>query len=39
MSKTDKQKQGRVLMLPPEWIEPSPYQARTAFVDSEIAEE
>lgn len=33
----EKQKVGKVLMLPIEWIEPSPYQARTAFDDNEIA--
>ena len=33
----DKQRSGRVLMLPLEWIEPSPYQARTVFDENEIA--
>ena len=33
----DKQRPGRVLMLPLEWIEPSPYQARTVFDENEIA--
>lgn len=33
----EKQKVGKVLMLPIEWIEPSPYQARTVFDDNEIA--
>lgn len=33
----EKQKVGKVLMLPLEWIEPSPYQARTAFDENEIA--
>ena len=33
----EKQKPGKVLMLPVDAIEPSPYQARTAFDDTEIA--
>lgn len=33
----EKQKVGRVILLPLEWIEPSPYQARTVFDDNEIA--
>ena len=33
----EKQKVGRVILLPLEWIEPSPYQARTVFDDTEIA--
>ena len=33
----EKQKTGRVLMLPVDCIEPSPYQARTVFDDTEIA--
>ena len=33
----DIQKPGRVLLLPVEAIEPSPYQARTAFDETEIA--
>lgn len=37
MSKKETQKTGRVLMLPIESIEPSPYQARTAFDEPEIA--
>lgn len=37
MSKRETQKQGRVLMLPIDSIEPSPYQARTAFDEPEIA--
>mgnify|MGYP006900746563 CR=1 FL=1 len=31
MPRNDIQKQGRILMLPVDCIEPSPYQARTAF--------
>ena len=37
MPKNDIQKQGRILMLPVDCIEPSPYQARTAFDEPEIA--
>ncbi|MDD4849948.1 MAG: ParB/RepB/Spo0J family partition protein [Gemmiger sp.] len=37
MYEKQKQKNGRVLMLPVEAIEPSPYQARTAFDDTDIA--
>ena len=37
MPKNDTQKQGRILMLPVDCIEPSPYQARTAFDEPEIA--
>lgn len=37
MSKKDTQKTGKVLLLPIESIEPSPYQARTAFDEPEIA--
>ena len=37
MPKNDIQKQGRILMLPVDAIEPSPYQARTAFDEPEIA--
>ena len=37
MSRKDTQKQGRVMMLPIDSIEPSPYQARTAFDEPEIA--
>lgn len=33
----EKQKPGKVLMLPVDAIEPSPWQARTAFDDTEIA--
>lgn len=33
----EKQKPGKILMLPVDQIEPSPYQARTAFDDTEIA--
>ena len=33
----EKQKSGKVLMLPVDAIEPSPWQARTAFDDTEIA--
>ena len=33
----EKQKMGRILMLPVDSIEPSPYQARTAFDDTDIA--
>ncbi len=34
---SERQRPGRVLMLPVNWIEPSPYQARTVFDDTEIA--
>lgn len=34
---TEKQKLGRILMLPVDWIEASPYQARSAFDDTDIA--
>ena len=34
---TPKQKAGKVLLLPVEQIEPSPYQARTSFDETEIA--
>ena len=34
---TPKQKAGKVLLLPVEQIEPSPYQARTTFDETEIA--
>ena len=37
MPRNDIQKQGRILMLPVDCIEPSPYQARTAFDEPEIA--
>ena len=37
LPKNDIQKQGRILMLPVDAIEPSPYQARTAFDEPEIA--
>ena len=37
MSKKDTQKTGKVLLLPIDCIEPSPYQARTAFDEPEIA--
>ena len=37
MAKKEQQKQGRVLLLPPDCIEPSPYQARTVFDENEIA--
>lgn len=37
MSRKETQKQGRVMMLPIDCIEPSPYQARTAFDEPEIA--
>lgn len=37
VSKKETQKTGRVLLLPIESIEPSPYQARTAFDEPEIA--
>ena len=37
MSRKETQKPGRVLMLPIDSIEPSPYQARTAFDEPEIA--
>ena len=33
----ENQKIGRVMMLPVGWVEPSPYQARTAFDESELA--
>lgn len=33
----EKQKMGRILMLPVDTIEPSPYQARTVFDDTDIA--
>ena len=41
MSKPDKkaanQKPGKIVLLPVEQIEPSPFQARTAFDETEIA--
>ena len=37
LPRNDIQKQGRILMLPVDCIEPSPYQARTAFDEPEIA--
>ena len=37
MAKNELQKQGRIVMLPVDCIEPSPYQARTAFDEPEIA--
>ena len=37
MPRKEPQKTGRVLMLPLDSIEPSPYQARTAFDEQEIA--
>ena len=37
MAKKELQKQGRVLLLPPDCIEASPYQARTVFDENEIA--
>ena len=41
MSKPDKkaanQKPGKIILLPVEQIEPSPFQARTAFDETEIA--
>lgn len=37
MSRKEPQKPGRVLLLPIDSIEPSPYQARTAFDEPEIA--
>ena len=37
MSRKEPQKTGRVLLLPIDSIEPSPYQARTAFDEPEIA--
>ena len=37
MAKNEIQKQGRIVMLPVDCIEPSPYQARTAFDEPEIA--
>ena len=37
MPRNDIQKQGRILMLPVDCIEPSSYQARTAFDEPEIA--
>ena len=37
MPRIDIQQQGRILMLPADCIEPSPYQARTAFDEPEIA--
>ena len=37
MSRKETQKPGRVLLLPIDSIEPSPYQARTAFDEPEIA--
>lgn len=37
MSRKETQKPGRVMMLPIDAIEPSPYQARTAFDEPEIA--
>lgn len=33
----ERQKTARVVTLPLEWVEPSPYQARTVFDDAEIA--
>ena len=37
MSRKEPQKQGRVLMLPIDCIEPTTYQARTVFDEPEIA--
>ena len=37
VAKNELQKQGRIVMLPVDCIEPSPYQARTAFDEPEIA--
>ena len=37
MSRKESQKPGRVMLLPIDSIEPSPYQARTAFDEPEIA--
>ena len=37
VAKNEIQKQGRIVMLPVDCIEPSPYQARTAFDEPEIA--